>query len=320
MKVIYNGAPDPKAFKEVLGTKIPEMLENDPDVIYLDADLMSCIGTAKYAKTHPDRAINVGIAESNMAGIAAGLAAAGFKPICHTFGPFASRRCFDQVFMSCGYAHNDITMIGTDPGVTAAYNGGTHMPFEDVAMYRALPGATIIDATDTAMLADLLPKLVEREGVKYVRVNRKNNDRVYADGSEFEIGKGVTVREGSDITLIACGYMVGKAMKAAEMLAEKGISARVVDMFTIKPLDQEMVEACAKETGCIVTAENHSRYGGLYSSVCECLAAGTPVPVARVAVEDEFGEVGPVDYLAERFGLTAEHIVQAAEETIAKKK
>ena len=160
MKVIYNGSADPKGFKDVLGAQIPEMLESNPDLIYLDADLMSCLGTAKYAKNHPDRAINVGIAESNMAGIAAGLAAAGFKPICHSFGPFASRRCFDQVFMSCGYAHNDITMIGTDPGVTAGYNGGTHMPFEDVAMYRALPGATVIDAADTAQIADNMPKLV----------------------------------------------------------------------------------------------------------------------------------------------------------------
>ena len=319
MKVIYNGAPDSRAFKDILGTKIPEMLESNPDVIYLDADLMSCIGTAKYAKAHPDRAINVGIAEGNMAGVAAGLAAAGFKPICHSFGPFASRRCFDQVFMSCGYAHNDITMIGTDPGVTAGYNGGTHMPFEDVAMYRALPGATIIDATDTAMMADILPKLVELPGVKYVRANRKSNDRVYEDGSEFEIGKGVVLREGKDVTIIACGYMVGKALGAAEKLAEKGIDATVIDMFTIKPLDEALVIEYAKKTGCIVTAENHNKIGGLFSAVSECLIQNAPVPTGYVAVEDEYGEVGPVDYLAERFGLTIDHIVEVAEKTVAKK-
>ena len=319
MKVIYNGGPDKKAFKDVLGTKIPQMLEENPDIIYLDADLMSCIGTAKYAKAHPDRAINCGIAESNMAGIAAGLAAAGFKPICHTFGPFASRRCYDQVFLSGGYAGNDITMIGTDPGVTAAYNGGTHMPFEDVALYRAIPGATIVDATDTAMLEDILPKLVERKGVKYLRVNRKNNDLVYEEGSEFEIGKGVTLREGKDATIIANGFLVGAALKAAGILAEKGIETTVIDMFTIKPLDEELVVACAKKTGCVVTAENHNKIGGLYSAVAECLARSNPVPMGYVAVEDEFGEVGPVDYLAERFGLTAEHIVSVVESTIAKK-
>ena len=319
MKVIYNGKPDVKAFKDVLGTRIPEMLDADPDLIYLDADLMSCIGTAKYAKAHPDRAINCGIAEANMAGIAAGLSAAGFKPICHTFGPFASRRCFDQVFLSAGYAKNDLTMIGTDPGVCAAYNGGTHMPFEDMALYRAIPGATVIDVTDTAMLEDILPKVVARQGVKYMRINRKANDLVYEAGSEFEIGKGVVLREGGDCAIIACGFMVGRALKAAEMLAEKGISATVVDMFTVKPLDEALVVELAEKTGCIVTAENHNRIGGLYSTVCDCLAANRPVPVGCVAVEDAFGEVGPADELAERFGLTAGHIAAEVEKTIARK-
>ena len=320
MKVIYNGAPEPRAFKELFSAMVPEMLEKDENLIYLDADLMSCLGTAKAAKKIPDRMINVGIAESNMAGIAAGLAAAGFTPICHSFGPFASRRCFDQVFMSAGYAPNDITMIGTDPGVTAAMNGGTHMPFEDVALYRSLPGSTIIDAADTAQAADVFPKLVKRPGVKYIRINRKNNDRVYEDGSEFEIGKGVVVRDGKDVTIIAAGYMVGKAMKAAELLAEKGVDAAVIDMFTIKPLDEALVAEYARKTGAIVTAENHNKFGGLTSAVSECVAANCPVPVGHVAVEDEFGEVGPVDYLAERFGLTPEHIVAEAEKVIAKKR
>lgn len=319
MKVIYNGSADPRTFKEILSKKIPEMLESNPDVVYLDADLMSCIGTAKYAKAHPDRAINVGIAEANMVGIAAGMAAVGFKPICHSFGPFASRRCFDQAFMSAGYAHNDITILGTDPGVCAGYNGGTHMPFEDVAMYRALPGATVIDATDTAMLEDLLPKLVDVPGVKYVRLNRKSNDLVYESGSEFEIGKGVTLREGKDVTIIAAGFMVGKAMAAAEELSKKGIEATVIDMFTIKPLDEALVIEAAKETGCVVTVENHNKIGGLFSAVSECLVQNCPVPTGYVAVEDEYGEVGPVDYLAERFGLTAAHVVEVVEKTVAKK-
>lgn len=319
MKTIYNGAADARTFKDLLGTIIPKMLDEDPNVIYLDADLMSCIGTAKYGKAHPDRAINCGIAEANMAGIAAGLSAAGFKPICHTFGPFASRRCYDQMFLSVGYAKNSVTMIGTDPGVCAAMNGGTHMPFEDVALYRAIPGATIVDPADTNQLEAILPALVDLPGVKYLRCNRKANDAVYEAGSAFEIGKGVVLREGADITLIAAGFMVGKALKAAGMLAEKGIQASVIDMFTIKPLDGALVAEYAARTGAIVTVENHNRIGGLYSAVCESLAEGKPVPVGRVAVEDEFGEVGPVDYLAERFGLTAEHIVAEAEATLARK-
>lgn len=320
MNVIYNGSPDVKTFKDVLSVMIPKLLDEDPDIIYLDADLMSCIGTAKYAQAHPDRAINCGIAEANMVGIAAGLAAAGFKPICHSFGPFASRRCYDQIFLSAGYAKNDITMIGTDPGVCATMNGGTHMPFEDVALYRAIPGSTIIDVADTAQMEDVFPKLIKRKGVKYIRVNRKANDLIYEAGSEFEIGKGVTLREGKDIAIVASGFMVGSALKAAAALGEKGVDAAVVDMFTIKPLDEALLVDCAKRTGAVVTAENHNRVGGLHSAVCDCLAAACPVPVGCVAVEEEFGEVGPVDYLAERFGLTAEHIISEAEKTVARKR
>ena len=318
MKVIYNGSADSRTFKDYLSTNIPALIEAHDDYVYLDADLMSCIGTAKYAKAHPERCINVGIAEANMIGIAAGLFAAGFKPICHTFGPFASRRCYDQVFLSGAYAHNDITIIGTDPGVTAAMNGGTHMPFEDVALYRAIPGATIVDPADTAQMASIFPQLIEREGVKYCRCNRKSNDRIYEDGTEFEIGKGVVLREGADVTLIAAGFMVGRALKAAEILAGKGIEASVIDMFTIKPLDADLVVEYAEKTGAVVTVENHNAIGGLYSAVAEVLAAKYPTRMSRVAVEDTFGEVGPVDYLAERFGLTVEHIVEAAETVIVR--
>ena len=319
MKVIYNGKSDVKAFKEVLSSMIPSMLDADPDLIYLDCDLMSCIGTMNYAQKHPDRAINCGIAEANMIGIAAGLAATGFKPICHTFGPFASRRCYDQIFLSAGYAHNDITVIGTDPGVCAAFNGGTHMPFEDVALYRAVPGATIIDVTDSAMLVDILPKLVERPGVKYMRLTRKTNNLMYEAGSEFEIGKGVVLRDGKDAAIVASGIMVGKAMQAAQLLQQQGLYIAVIDMFTIKPLDEELLIEYAEKTGCIVTAENHNKIGGLYSAVSECLVRNHPIPVGYVAVEDEFGEVGPQDYLEKRFALTAEHIAAVAVNTIGKK-
>ncbi|MBR0172381.1 MAG: hypothetical protein IJQ21_06280, partial [Lachnospiraceae bacterium] len=188
-KIIYNGE-NAGAFKDTLGKTIPAILEADKDAIYLDADLMNCIGTYGYAKEHPDRAINCGIAEANMAGIAAGLSMAGFKPIMHTFGPFASRRCFDQIYLSGGYAGNSVTVIGTDPGVTAALNGGTHMPFEDTAVYRLIPDAYVMDATDPVLLADVLKQCVDMPGIKYIRVPRKNNKKMYEEGSTFEIGKG----------------------------------------------------------------------------------------------------------------------------------
>ena len=319
MKIVYDGTMDERLCKNVLGQEIPRLAEQDPDLIYLDADLMSCIGMLSWAKQHPDRAINCGIAEANMVGVAAGLASAGFHPIVHTFGPFASRRCFDQVFLSAGYAKNDITVIGTDPGVTATLNGGTHMPFEDVALYSTIPGSTIIDVTDPAMLQSVLGQCVKRPGVKYIRVGRKQYARVYADGSDLPIGKAVTLKEGKDLVIFAAGIMVHEAMQAAKTLEEEGISAAVVDCFTIKPLDREAVIRWAKETGAVVVAENHSRYGGLCAAVAQTLAEEAPVPCEFVAVEDRFGQVGPQGYLQEAYGLTAAHVAGQARAVLRRK-
>ena len=312
MELIYDGSMDSRLFKDVLGKTIREMSEQDPDFIYLDADLMSCIGTSGWACGNPERGVNCGISEANMIGVACGLAATGFKPVVHTFGPFASRRVFDQVFLSAGYAKNDITVIGTDPGVTAAFNGGTHMPFEDVALYRTIPTATIIDITDVPMLISVLKQCKDMPGVKYIRVGRKNAAKVFADGTETPIGKAITLREGKDVALFASGIMVHEAMQAASKLAEKGVDAAVVNFFTIKPLDLDSVKKYAKQCGNIVVAENHNRIGGLYSAVCESLARENTARIDVVAVNDEYGEVGPQDYLQKRFGLTADHIVETA--------
>ena len=319
MKIVYNGEMDERLCKTVLGETIPAILESDPDTIYLDADLMSCIGTLKYAQQHPDRAVDCGIAEANMAGVAAGLAMAGFKPIIHSFGIFASRRCFDQIFLSGGYAKNDITVLGSDPGVTAAMNGGTHMPFEDVALYRVIPGSTVLEPSDPTCLISLLKQCVNLPGIKYLRVGRKNLARVYADGTECPIGKAPVLRDGKDVVIFAAGIMVHEAMQAAASLEKQGVSAAVVDCYTIKPLDSETVIAMAKKTGAVVVAENANRHGGLYSAVLEVLAENCPVPAANVSVEDEFGEVGTQGYLQQRFGLTAEHIEQQAKAVIARK-
>ena len=320
MKIVYNGEMDERLCKSVLGETIPAILESDPDTIYLDADLMSCIGTLKYAKAHPDRAIDCGIAEANMAGVAAGLAMAGFKPLIHSFGIFASRRIYDQIFLSGGYAKNDITVLGTDPGVTAALNGGTHMPFEDVALYRVLPGSTVLEPSDPTCLISLMKQCVNRPGVKYIRVGRKQLAKVYEDGAELPIGKAPVLREGTDAVIFAAGIMVHEAMQAALSLEMEGISVAVVDCYSIKPLDVETVAAYAKKTGAVVVAENANRHGGLYSAVLEVLAEQAPVPAANVSVEDEFGEVGSQSYLQKRFGLTAEHIEQQVKAVIARKK
>lgn len=305
MKIVYTGAKDSRQFKNVIGETVTKLLEQDADVCWLDADLQGCSGTVKIKS---DRVINCGIAEANMVGTACGMSAVGFKPYAHTFGPFASRRVYDQVFLSGAYAGNSITVIGTDPGITAAFNGGTHMPFEDVALYRAMPGAKIFDITDVPMLENILTQCKDIPGVKYIRVPRKDSFQVYEDGAEFTVGKGVVVREGSDVTIVACGIMVHEALQAAKQLAEEGIEAAVIDPISIKPLDEELIKTYAAKTGLVVTAENHNKIGGLYSAVKECLNG--EAKVGYVAVEDEFGEVGPQDYLRTRFDLTADHIVR----------
>lgn len=315
MKIVYTGEKDQRLYKDALGQTIGRLLEEDENVLYLDADLMSCIGTAKLpGKT--DRAIDCGIAEANMVGIACGAASVGFKPIVHSFGPFASRRCYDQVFLSGGYAGNPITVIGSDPGITAAFNGGTHMPFEDMALYRAIPGAVVVDTTDVPMLVSFLEMAKDMPGVKYIRVGRKASHQVYEDGVKLEIGKGNVLRDGKDATIVACGIMVHEALQAARKLAAEGIEVSVIDPFTVKPLDESLIRDYAARTGVVVTAENHNKIGGLYSAVKECLDG--EARVGYVAVEDTFGEVGPQDYLRTRFDLTDDHIVRVVKETLAK--
>jgi transketolase len=225
---------------------------------------------------------------------------------------------FDQVILSAGYAKNDITVIGTDPGVCASFNGGTHMPFEDIALYREIPTATIIDITDVNNLISVLRQCKDLPGVKYIRVGRKQYAKVFADGEETPIGPAIPLREGKDIVIFASGIMVHEAMQAAEQLEADGIDAAIVNVFTIKPLDTETVKRYAKATGNVVVTENHNRIGGLYSAVCEALARENCAKIDVVAVNDEYGEVGPQDYLQKRFGLTAEHIVETVKGLLGK--
>lgn len=318
-KIVWNGEHDPRRSRDVFSSVFAKMYEEDHDVIYVDADMMHSINMAGFAEEHPDRAISVGIAEANMVGVACGLAATGFKPFIHTFGPFVSRRVFDQVFLSAGYAKNDITVIGSDAGVYASFNGGTHMPFEDMALYRSLPGATVMDIADVTLLADVLRQCPARPGVKYIRMGRNTMPKIYADDAKFTIGKAELLRDGTDIPIFAAGIMLHEAMQAAQMLEKEGIHAAVYDFFTIKPIDRETVVACAKKFGAIVTAENHNKIGGLYSAVIDELAQTVPVPVEYAAVNDEFGEVGPIPYLLERYELTAADICKRVHRALERK-
>lgn len=306
--------------RQVYAQALVKMIEAGEPVIATDADLMRAIGVLPYKEKYPDNIFDCGIAEANMIGVACGLSAEGFIPFTHTFGTFASRRVMDQVFMSGAYAKKNVKMLGSDPGVCAALNGGTHMALEDVAMMRCVPEVTIVEPTDCAMVKDLIPKIAHTYGMFYIRMCRTKVEDIYEDGSEFDIGKAVVLREGGDVTIVAAGREVIEALRAADKLRAEGIDAKVLDMFTIKPLDDAAVLAAAAQTGAVVTAENHNIIGGLGSAVSELLSEKLPTPLERVGARDVFGEVGPVDYLKSRFGITAEDIAAAARRAVARKK
>lgn len=308
-----------REMRQVYAEGLIALIERGEPIMITDADLMRPAGILPYKEKYPQNIFDCGIAESNMIGVACGLSAEGFIPFTHTFACFASRRVMDQVFMSGAYAKSNVKMLGSDPGVCAALNGGTHMAFEDVAMMRSVPEMTIIEPTDTVMLENLLEKIALSRGMTYIRLCRVQVENIYAPGSDFEIGRAALLREGTDVTIIAAGIEVAEALKAAEELEGEGISAQVLDMFTIKPLDAGAVVAAAKKTGCVVTAENHNIVGGLGGAVSETLSARCPVPVELVGVKDVFGEVGFTDELKIRFGLTAGDIAEAARRAVARK-
>ncbi len=296
-----------------------EIARTNDKIVSINCDLCSSMGLTSFAKEFPERAFNVGIQEANGCSIAAGLSATGFVPFFHTFAIFATRRVYDQVFVSGAYAGLNVKIIGGDGGVSATYNGGTHMSFEDIGLMRCIPNMTIIEPSDTVMIKKLVPKIADTYGMFYMRFPRKNPITIYGEGMDFKIGKAVVLREGTDVSIIASGMTVSESLKAADMLLEQGVSARVVDMFTIKPIDKACVLECAQKTGAIVTAENHNIINGLGSAVAEVLVEGDPVPMERVGVKDEFGEVGEQDYLMERFGLTAKYIVEKAMLAVSRK-
>lgn len=297
-----------------------DLAAENEKIVLLDADLMGAMGTKPFQKKYPERTVDCGIQEANMIGMACGLAVQGKIPFAHTFAPFCTRRACDQIFISGAYNHANVKVIGSDPGITAAYNGGTHMPFEDMGIMRGIPGMMVVEPTDIVMLRELMPQIAATEGMIYMRLVRKDVKKVYEDGSSFELGKAAVLSEGTDVTIIASGFCVSEAISAARILESQGVRAGVINLFTWKPIDEEAILRAAANTGAIVTAENHNIINGLGSAVSEVLIKNKPVPVEMVGVNDEFGEVGPVSYLRERFGLTDTAIVQAALRAIERKK
>lgn len=288
---------------------LQELMKDDDKITALEADLGGASGFTKIKKTNPERFIQCGIAEANMMGVAAGLSLTGFKPFTHTFAPFATRRVFDQLFLSGAYAGNTINVYGSDPGFSVASNGGTHTAWEDVALIREIPGAVICDPADDVQMEWIIKEFLKMEGIHYVRSNRKAVRNVYKKGSSFKIGQGNILKEGKDILIIAAGQLVSEALDCAEELEKEGYSVEVIDMFTIKPLDEKLLIKEAKGKSKIVTIENHSIYGGLGSAVSEVIAEnGISVPVKRIGVKEKFVQVGTAEFLQEEFGLTAKQI------------
>ena len=296
-----------------------ELAEHDSRIVALHADLCGAHGMNPFAKKFPGRSLNVGVAEANMIGVAAGLAACGKIPFVHSFATFSTRRCFDQIAISVCYAGLNVRIIGSDPGVGAELNGGTHMALEDIGIMRTLPGMTIVDVADSVQLKAALPALVDNRGPVYLRLFRKKTDSVCQPGYRFTLGKADCLTEGRDVAILASGVCVANAVKAVEELGKLGIRAGLLNIHTIKPLDAEAVIRAARVSGALVTVENHSVIGGLGSAVAEVLAEECPTPLVRLGVRDHFGKVGKKDYLVQEFGLTTPDIVAGVHKALQMK-
>ena len=307
------------ATRDAYGEALAELGETNKDVVVLDADLSGSTKTAIFAKKFPERFFNMGIAEQNMMGTAAGLAASGKIPFASTFAIFATGRAWEQVRQSIAYPKLNVKIVATHAGITVGEDGASHQSVEDIAVMRVIPNMTVIVPADGVETKKVINEIVRYRGPVYVRLSRGKSPVVLDDSYSFEIGKGVVLKDGTDVSLIACGVMVYKALQAADILGKEGVSARVINISSIKPIDVDLIIRAARETGCVVTAEEHSIVGGLGGAVAEVLAENCPVPVKRVGIEDKFGTSGDADLLMELYGLTADNIAKAAREVIKKK-
>lgn len=310
-----------KATRESYGEALAALADEYEDLIVLDADLAAATKTGIFKKAHPERFIDCGIAEANMMGVAAGLSTTGKKVFASSFAMFAAGRAYEIVRNSIGYPHLNVKIGATHAGISVGEDGATHQCNEDIALMRTIPGMTIICPADDVETKAAVKAALDFNGPVYMRFGRlaveNFNDK---DTYKFELGKGIQLRDGNDVTIIATGLMVGEARKAADILAEKGISARVINMHTIKPIDKDIICNAAKETGVIVTAEEHSVIGGLGSAVADVVTECCPVPVVKVGVNDVFGHSGPAVDLLKEFGLCAENIAEKAEAAVKLKK
>ena len=310
------------ATRAAYGKALVELAEKYPDLVVFDADLAGATMTNGFMKAYPDRFFDMGIAEGNMTGVAAGMATCGFKPFINTFAMFAAGRSWEQVRNSICYPGLNVKVVGSHGGLSVGEDGATHQMIEDYAIMRAIPGMMVLCPCDGNEMKLATEALLNYDGPAYMRLGRLAVETVTdeIEGYKFELGKGVTLVDGTDVTIIAVGMNVQMALKAAELLKAEGVSARVIDMHTIKPLDTELVLKAAQETGAIVTTEEANVMGGLGAAVCEYLAEACPVPVIRHGVNDEFGRSGKAPLVLEAYGITAEKIAECAKKAVALKK
>ena len=308
-----------KATRESYGEALVELADINEKVVVLDADLAEATKSGMFKKKCPERFFDCGIVEANLVGTAAGLSTCGKIPFISSFAMFLAGRAFEQIRNSIGYPHMNVKICATHAGISVGEDGATHQCNEDIALMRTIPGMTIINPADAVEAKKAVFAAAEHDGPFYLRFGRLAVPVIFDDDYPFEIGKGVELTEGSDVTIIATGLMVNEALIAAENLKAEGISARVINMATIKPIDKEIIVKAAAETGAIVTAEEHSVIGGLGSAVAEVLVETTPVPMLRVGVEDEYGKSGPAVKVLEKYGLCAANIAAKAKDVIARK-
>ena len=304
--------------RAVYAACLAELMEKDKHVVVLDADLGKASGTLGLRAKFPEQSFDCGVAEQDMASIAAGLSSYGFKPWIESFTPFATRRICDQVAISISYAKRNVKIVGTDPGIAAELNGGTHMSMEDIGVLRSIPGVVIFEPVDEVQLRAAMPVLNEYDGPVYVRLFRKQLPVVFGEDYKFDLFKADTIKEGKDLTIFVSGMLTVDVIEASKKLAEEGIDAEIINVHTIKPIDKGAVVASARKTGAVLTVENHNVIGGLQSAVLEALAM-EKIPVVAVGVQDHFGEVGKLPYLREVTGLTVENIIASAKKAVSLK-
>ncbi len=302
--------------RKVFAAEIDNIMENNSNVVLINADLARPNGVNKLDEKYKDRCFNVGIAEQNMACVAAGMSSYGFIPFIMTFTPFATRRICDQIAISIAYAKQNVKIVGTDPGISAEYNGGTHMSVEDIGVLRSIPDLVIFEPVDNTQLKLALPKIVEYDGAVYIRMFRKELPDVFDENYKFDLFKADILKEGKDVTIICSGLMVQEVMEANKTLLENGVDAEIINVHTIKPLDEETILKSAKKTGKVIVAENHNIIGGLRSAVCECLSEKYPVKVIPIGIKDRFGQVGKMPFLKKEYNMDVESIVKAVNSVI----